>query len=99
MCALGDQIQLAAEIIIRLKPVIALTGAGISVESGIPDFRGKNGLWSRYDPARYATIDAFLADPSEVWNMLREMDSLVIKAGPWHPGAKRITAIYNHAKR
>ncbi len=82
MCALDDQIQLAAEIIIRSKPVLALTGAGISVESGIPDFRGKNGLWSRYDPARYATINAFLADPSEVWNMLREMDALVVRARP-----------------
>ena len=82
MCALGDQIQLAARIISDSKPVIALTGAGISVESGIPDFRGKNGLWSRYDPARYATIDAFLSNPAEVWNMLREMDAIILKARP-----------------
>ncbi len=79
---LNDRIEQAAEIITRSKPVIALTGAGISVESGIPDFRGKNGLWTRYDPARYAAIDAFLADPAEVWNMLREMDALVVKARP-----------------
>ena len=82
MTEINHQIKQTAEIITRSKPVIALTGAGISVESGIPDFRGKNGLWSKYDPARYATIDAFLEDPAEVWNMLREMDSLVYKAQP-----------------
>jgi len=79
---LNERIKQTAEIIVRSKPVIALTGAGISVESGIPDFRGKNGLWSKYDPARYATIDAFLADPAEVWNMLREMDALIFEAEP-----------------
>ena len=77
-----DCIKQVARIIVDSKPVLALTGAGISVESGIPDFRGKNGLWSKYDPARYATIDAFLRDPAEVWKMLREMDSLVLKAKP-----------------
>ena len=39
-------------------------------------------MWSKYDPARYATIDAFLENPAEVWNMLREMDALVFKAKP-----------------
>lgn len=82
MSKLGDRIKQAAGIIVELKPVLALTGAGISVESGIPDFRGKNGLWSKYDPDRYATIDAFLADPAEVWKMLREMDALIFKAQP-----------------
>lgn len=82
------RIKQAAEVIAGYSPVIALTGAGISVESGIPDFRGRNGLWSKYDPARYATIDAFLADPAEVWNMLREMDALVqnAKPNPAHTG-------------
>jgi NAD-dependent deacetylase len=79
---LTQNIKKAAEVIAVSSPVIALTGAGISVESGIPDFRGKNGLWSKYDPARYATIEAFLSDPAEVWNMLREMDALVLKRSP-----------------
>jgi NAD-dependent deacetylase len=79
---LVQRIKQAAEVITGSSPVLALTGAGISVESGIPDFRGRNGLWSKYDPGRYATIEAFLADPAEVWNMLREMDVLVLDAKP-----------------
>jgi NAD-dependent deacetylase len=61
---------------------LALTGAGISVESGIPDFRSAGGLWSKFDPAEYATIDAFRANPEKVWEMLREMDSIVNNAKP-----------------
>jgi NAD-dependent deacetylase len=72
----------AAEIICNSKSTLALTGAGISVESGIPDFRSAGGLWSRYDPEEYATITAFREDPEKIWNMLREMEELVERARP-----------------
>lgn len=75
-------IRQAAEQIIKNQPAVALTGAGISVESGIPDFRGKNGLWVKYDPSFYAAIDSFYRYPVEVWNMLREMDNLIANARP-----------------
>lgn len=72
----------AAEIIYKSKLTLALTGAGISVESGIPDFRSAEGLWSRYDPEEYATITAFRENPEKIWNMLREMEELVDQAKP-----------------
>ncbi|MFN3534576.1 MAG: NAD-dependent protein deacylase [Desulfatiglandales bacterium] len=77
-----DLLERAAQTIAHAKRGIALTGAGISVESGIPDFRSADGLWSRYDPTEYATISAFRRDPEKVWEMLREMEELVVNARP-----------------
>lgn len=77
-----NHIKKAAEIIVNSRLTLALTGAGVSVESGIPDFRSAGGLWSKYDPAEYATIDAFRRDPEKVWNMLRDMNALVRDARP-----------------
>jgi NAD-dependent deacetylase len=61
------QIKKAAEILVHSRNVVALTGAGISVESGIPPFRGKGGVWEKFDPMEYAHIHAFLHDPEKVW--------------------------------
>jgi NAD-dependent deacetylase len=73
----------AASRILQAAPnVVALTGAGISVESGIPAFRGSQGLWDRFDPMEYATIEAFSADPGKVWRMFSGMLSLVASAVP-----------------
>ena len=78
-----ELIQLAAQDLAKAENVVALTGAGISVESGIPPFRGKGGLWEKIDPMEYATIDAFLRDPAKVWKvLLKGMNDVVKKAQP-----------------
>lgn len=71
-----------ADILRRSRRAVALTGAGISVESGIPAFRGSQGLWDRYDPMEYAHIQAFHSDPAKVWKMLAELGGLVARAQP-----------------
>jgi len=79
---MSEPLETCADILIHSKLTIALTGAGISVESGIPDFRSAEGLWATYDPAEYATIQAFRSDPEKVWQMLQEMDKVVGDARP-----------------
>lgn len=61
-------VERLAELMREHQPCVVLTGAGISTESGIPDFRSPTGIWRQYDPMEYATIDAFLADPAKVWD-------------------------------
>ena len=59
----------AARQLAEHKECVALTGAGISAESGIPTFRSKGGLWEKYDPTVYASIEMFRRDPSKYWEI------------------------------
>jgi NAD-dependent deacetylase len=66
------QIKQAASLIRSARYLTAFTGAGISVESGIPPFRGAGGLWDRYDP-RTLEIEFFLRHPDQAWPVIREI--------------------------
>jgi NAD-dependent deacetylase len=77
-----ELIKKTAKTIFESKKTIALTGAGISVASGIPPFRGKGGLWEKYNPDEYAHVTAFLEDPKKVWIMLKEMIDTILPAKP-----------------
>jgi NAD-dependent deacetylase len=68
----GDLDEVARWILEARSPA-ALTGAGISVESGIPDFRSPGGLWSVFEPGEYATLSCFLRNPEKAWDLYREM--------------------------
>ena len=63
-------IKQAAEMLLKTHRAVALTGAGISIESGIPPFRGPGGLWEKIDPMEVAHIDAFRCNPRKVWDLL-----------------------------
>jgi NAD-dependent deacetylase len=71
-----------AELIRRRQPCVVLTGAGVSTESGIPDFRSPTGLWAKFDPLEYGSIDAFRRDPRKVWSFYKPRISMLTEAEP-----------------
>lgn len=80
---MDDLIKKVAGYIVAARHVVALTGAGISVESGIPPFRGKGGLWEKFDPMEVAHISSFMKNPEKVWRMLiKEMRDVLVSAKP-----------------
>lgn len=77
------------------KKIVFVTGAGISQESGIPTFRGKDGLWRKYDAMQLATIDAFYENPKLVWEWYNERRNNIFKSQP-NSGHKAIAELENY---
>jgi NAD-dependent deacetylase len=71
-----------ARLIRENQPCVALTGAGVSTESGIPDFRSPSGLWAEVDPSEYASMPAFRADPRKVWSFYKPRVAMLTEAQP-----------------
>ena len=67
-----DNIELVADLIKKSKFATAFTGAGISVESGIPPFTGSGGLWNKYDP-KFIELSFFYANPKKSWEEMRKI--------------------------
>ncbi len=72
MADIDHSIQQASRIISESNHLIAFTGAGISVESNIPPFRGENGLWSKYDPS-ILDLNVFYSQPGDSWKVIKEI--------------------------
>ncbi len=74
-------IEEVASLLIDSKHAIALTGAGISSSSGLPIFRGPNGLWNRIDPGKFS-IEYFIKNPYDWWNIAKDLAEPFLKAKP-----------------
>lgn len=71
-----------AALICERQPCVVLTGAGVSTESGVPDFRSASGIWAEVDPFEVASIQAFRRDPERVWGFYRKRIHLLREAEP-----------------
>jgi len=80
-----------------LNRILVLTGAGVSAESGIPTFRGKDGYWRNLNPAKLATPEAFAKDPGLVWEWYRERRRRIRNAQP-NPAHKAIAKLAQYAQ-
>jgi NAD-dependent deacetylase len=81
-----------AELLRTNAPAVVLTGAGVSTESGIPDFRSGSGIWAGVDPFEVASIDAFRRDPARVWDFYARRLSVLADARP-NDGHRALAAL------
>jgi NAD-dependent deacetylase len=71
-----------ATLIRENQPCVVLTGAGVSTESGIPDFRSPTGIWAEFDPREYGSVGALRTDPERVWRFYAPRFSMLTDAEP-----------------
>ncbi|MFN8688106.1 MAG: SIR2 family NAD-dependent protein deacylase [Acidobacteriota bacterium] len=87
-----DPVSDARRMISESARIIALTGAGMSAESGVPTFRGRGGLWRNYEPQQLATPEAFARDPLLVWEWYNWRRAAIHEAQP-NAGHKALAAL------
>ncbi len=78
--------------------VVAFTGAGISAESGVPTFRGPNGIWSKFKPEELASMDAFMKNPALVWEWYAHRRTIIasVKPNPGHVALAQMEKLFPH---
>ena len=82
------------QILKKAKSIVFFTGAGISAESGIPTFRGKDGIWNKLKPEELANFNAFLKNPKLVWEWYQHRKEIIHKCQP-NPAHKIIAELQN----
>ncbi len=87
-----EQIKEIAKLLSKEKRVVFLTGAGISVPSGIPDFRSPQGIWTKYDMNEYGTLSAFMKNPEKLWTFFWDIYEMGATAKP-NSGHKALAEI------
>jgi NAD-dependent deacetylase len=88
----STQVERLADLLATHERVVAFTGAGISTESGIPDFRSPGGVWTRYDPRDF-TFDRYVDEPgvrASSWAMRREFFARAVAPNPAHVALARL---------
>lgn len=85
-------VEQIAKILANCSRCVMLTGAGMSAESGVPTFRGKDGLWGKFRPEELATMDAFISNPKIVWEWYNWRRGLIDQVKP-NPGHWAITEL------
>lgn len=90
---MGDSQTFSDELLHRLRSahsLMVLTGAGVSAESGVPTFRGKDGFWRKFSPQELATMDAFMRNPRLVWEWYEYRRRLIqdVQPNPAHYAIK-----------
>ncbi len=88
-----DDIARAARTIAESRYVVAFTGAGISAESGLPTYRGEGGMWSRFDPDKFASAEFFAKDPSYYWRFFKEERYPSLMAARPNPGHEALARL------
>ncbi|MFP4302111.1 MAG: SIR2 family NAD-dependent protein deacylase [Spirochaetaceae bacterium] len=84
-----DKWTKAAELIGGAESLVAFTGAGISAESGVPPFRGKGGIWEKWDP-QVLELSYFYSHPEESWKAIREIFYATFRAAEPNPAHKTL---------
>jgi NAD-dependent deacetylase len=86
------------DLIAESKRVVAFTGAGLSAESGIPTYRGEGGMWTKYDPNKYANIDYFMENPKYYWEFFRDVRYPVISKAQPNGAHHALAELEKHGK-
>jgi len=82
---INQKITSAAQLLLDAQYAIILTGAGISTESGIPDFRGRSGIWKEFNPIVYGNANTLQNDPRFFWKLAKKIAPTILNAVP-NPG-------------